>query len=152
MGSISSSRGSSRHRDRIHVSCNSCTGRGVHHCATWEAQFSGWEATNLALITSSCPFACVWPGDNFLFRKHLGIPLPRAPNNSTHVHLLLLGHEGESKGYKEIQSNFSALWRSRSEDCRASSFASNIDPCITRGGHSHKACQRAKAKRASRLP
>ena len=40
---IFSSRGSSRHRDRIHVSCISWIGGGIHyHCATWEAQFSGW--------------------------------------------------------------------------------------------------------------
>ena len=44
----------------------------------------------------------MWPGDNFLFRKHLGILLSRAPHNSIHVHLLLLGCEGDSKGYKEI--------------------------------------------------
>ena len=40
---IFSSRGSSRHRDRIHVSCISWIGGGIHyHYATWEAQFSGW--------------------------------------------------------------------------------------------------------------
>ena len=36
--SISYSRGSSRPRDRTHVSCVSCFGRCVlYHCATWEA-------------------------------------------------------------------------------------------------------------------
>ena len=36
---ISYSRGSSPPRDRIHVSCISCTGRWIlYHCASWEAQ------------------------------------------------------------------------------------------------------------------
>ena len=35
---ISCSRGSSRLRDQIHVSCFSCIGRWIlYHCATWEA-------------------------------------------------------------------------------------------------------------------
>ena len=35
---ISSSRESSRPRDRTHISCISCTGRQIlYHCATWEA-------------------------------------------------------------------------------------------------------------------
>ena len=34
------SRGSSQSRDQIHVSCISCTGRILYHCATWEAPCS----------------------------------------------------------------------------------------------------------------
>ena len=38
---ISSSRGSSRHRDQTLVSCISCIGRQIHHhCTTWETPFA----------------------------------------------------------------------------------------------------------------
>ena len=38
----------------------------------------------------------------YLGHKAPGVSLSQDPNNSIHVHLLLLGSEVESKGYKEI--------------------------------------------------
>ena len=52
---------------------------------------------NLALITSSFPLAYVWPDYNVLFRKHLGIPLSRAPNNSIPCPCLAAGAGGGEK-------------------------------------------------------
>ena len=48
---VSSSRGSSRPRDRTQVSCVSCIGRRVpHHCATWEAPLSPLASDRRELV------------------------------------------------------------------------------------------------------
>ena len=73
---ISYSKGSSRPRDRTHVSCDFCVGRWIlYHQATWEAQFG--SVTQLC-PTFCDPTACSTPG----LPVYHQLPEP----TQTHVH------------------------------------------------------------------
>ena len=90
---ISYSRGSSRPRDRTHISCVSCTGRLIlYHCTTWEAPL--W---NILLSYSQEIYHTALP-----FTLHLFFPLQLfryscwTAFSQTSIFLILHGFANES--------------------------------------------------------
>ena len=78
VGSLPSSKGSSRPRDQTHISCMSCTGwRIPYHCATWKAPwtfhllYQNTHKINLILKTISN----IWRQTSYLLGSLVGCHL-----------------------------------------------------------------------------
>ena len=100
---------------------------------------------HLALIASSLPLAYVRlvtvSGLESIQGSHYPtVRSPRAPNNSIHVCLLLLGREVERKGCTEILSNSTFIVNIKEQVLLASSLAVNIHCYIKRTRHLYKTC------------